>query len=698
MKLGFRQRRGNCTIILLVFVLLFSVASCNKKVPRYEVPDFTSQTVQDARLWADERDIQIAIKYEYHESAPVNTVLAQNLDPMQTVSTANTIILVVSKGPQPVINEDEEEAETVLILPDFVGLNILDVKSWLSSENQQLNVNEVYIYHNTIAKGFIIATKPAAGTILNTDTLTLTISLGQPRLDDFSASDYSLLESQLKIFNDNGANINESLSYVYNSTVPAGKVISQSVFGILPVNSSVSVVVSLGPKPNVIVKEETKVDQTTSSVPEPAVLPDFVGKSLSEAKTWLNENSYQLEISYLYSSQAKDTIISQGDIPNDSTGKKIGLTVSLGEYKVPVFEGTLESAKQTLSQVATQGVTIELVVKEAASNSIPAGKLIGSVQQYDTATHTLTLTVSLGPSVDSASQLILSSTYLGNNTKIKILDKSTAESWTPDEGKGHPVYIVGDEITFLRLVSESISKGETLINVEISQWTGAGPDNFKPQLSKALSALDMISGRNYSVSYAYLLSPTNENIVIVSLSFYSLDSLDHNAAVSAAKEYVKTLSGKTDKEKIIAIHNYLVANTQYDMSALEAWEASGGTSEQGALYWNASSAYWALIEHKAMCTGYAQAFYLMAKEAGIPALVVYGSGPDSTHTWNLVRIDGVWYQVDTTFDDPVPDVAGRILDTYLLRPVSQGAFSNHYYNKTFTLDEMIQYGDKLFAK
>ena len=47
---------------------------------------------------------------------------------------------------------------------------------------------------------------------------------------------------------------------------------------------------------------------------------------------------------------------------------------------------------------------------------------------------------------------------------------------------------------------------------------------------------------------------------------------------------------------------------------------------------------------------------------GIKSLVV--SEPKINHAWNMVKIDGEYYHVDVTWNDPVPDRQGRVLHTY----------------------------------
>ncbi len=52
-----------------------------------------------------------------------------------------------------------------------------------------------------------------------------------------------------------------------------------------------------------------------------------------------------------------------------------------------------------------------------------------------------------------------------------------------------------------------------------------------------------------------------------------------------------------------------------------------------------------------VCQAYALAFLAMARAAGLHAEVVVSAAMD--HAWNRVRVDGAWYQVDVTRDDPI---------------------------------------------
>jgi len=58
--------------------------------------------------------------------------------------------------------------------------------------------------------------------------------------------------------------------------------------------------------------------------------------------------------------------------------------------------------------------------------------------------------------------------------------------------------------------------------------------------------------------------------------------------------------------------------------------------------------YGALVENRCVCEGYSEAFQYIAHQYGINCII----GRSSTHEWNFVEIDGKWYILDATYDDP----------------------------------------------
>lgn len=65
----------------------------------------------------------------------------------------------------------------------------------------------------------------------------------------------------------------------------------------------------------------------------------------------------------------------------------------------------------------------------------------------------------------------------------------------------------------------------------------------------------------------------------------------------------------------------------------------------------AHTAYGALVNGRAVCDGYTQAFQYLLQRVGIQSFMVTGTGNGGNHAWNIVRIDGMYYNVDLTWDD-----------------------------------------------
>lgn len=91
----------------------------------------------------------------------------------------------------------------------------------------------------------------------------------------------------------------------------------------------------------------------------------------------------------------------------------------------------------------------------------------------------------------------------------------------------------------------------------------------------------------------------------------------------------------SDYEKELYLHDALIKKVTYTYSKLE--EQNGYTT---------------LVEGKGVCAGYAFALQYLLMRAGIQSYYVVGYAGEN-HAWNLAKIDGEWYYVDATWDDPV---------------------------------------------
>lgn len=108
-------------------------------------------------------------------------------------------------------------------------------------------------------------------------------------------------------------------------------------------------------------------------------------------------------------------------------------------------------------------------------------------------------------------------------------------------------------------------------------------------------------------------------------------------------------------EQELAIHDWMIDHTAYD--------------ESQALP-NRNHPYGLLIEGQVVCMGYANTFQLFMDLLDIPCVTV----TSTTHAWNLVQLDGEWYGVDVTWDDPL----GSFVDV----PATDEPEHHRYFNVT----------------
>lgn len=102
-----------------------------------------------------------------------------------------------------------------------------------------------------------------------------------------------------------------------------------------------------------------------------------------------------------------------------------------------------------------------------------------------------------------------------------------------------------------------------------------------------------------------------------------------------------------DLQKEAALYGWLIQNSAYDESALEPETRNG---QPGSLDPSGP-----ILEGRGICLGYSTAFQLLMDLAGVECITVVGAARGSTedHAWNMVRLDGEWYCVDSTWDDPI---------------------------------------------
>ena len=117
-------------------------------------------------------------------------------------------------------------------------------------------------------------------------------------------------------------------------------------------------------------------------------------------------------------------------------------------------------------------------------------------------------------------------------------------------------------------------------------------------------------------------------------------------------------------EKAKAVHDYIVLNGKYD---------------ENKIYY---SDYDLLTEGISVCNGYALLTYNMLNMLNIPVKLISGTGAGEAHIWNMVKLGDYWFHLDTTWNDPLPDIGTVSYSYYML--------TEKEITKDHTIDENIE--------
>ncbi len=120
----------------------------------------------------------------------------------------------------------------------------------------------------------------------------------------------------------------------------------------------------------------------------------------------------------------------------------------------------------------------------------------------------------------------------------------------------------------------------------------------------------------------------------------------------------KIPDGTTEMEKVLFLHDYLCTTFAYD-----------GTHTVGDLYNLLQSGH-------GVCRAYVALYAYLLDLIGIPN--DFAVSAEMNHIWNIVELDGSWYHVDLTRDDPTADHPGRALHGGFLRSDAGIAEVGHY--------------------
>lgn len=131
----------------------------------------------------------------------------------------------------------------------------------------------------------------------------------------------------------------------------------------------------------------------------------------------------------------------------------------------------------------------------------------------------------------------------------------------------------------------------------------------------------------------------------------------------------------SDYEKFRAIYNYIYDNVKYDK-----------VHKNDSNNHLKTTAYSALFYKTAVCQGYCVLLYRMLREVGINTRIITGmalyENGEEFHSWNIVMLDGLYYNVDITWDKQSQN------DNYFLK--CDNDFNSHKRDVQFSTGEFYK--------
>jgi len=192
-----------------------------------------------------------------------------------------------------------------------------------------------------------------------------------------------------------------------------------------------------------------------------------------------------------------------------------------------------------------------------------------------------------------------------------------------------------------QILTEALQQRVSSLEVCYSGETLTMPDELEEMLEDILAEDDYLRYSQRSRSIRWSNKPGGD--LLLNLCFHYLSTQEEENIVERQVALIlqEILTPKMNNHrKTKAVHDYIVANVAYDLNYRE------------------HSAYAALVQGRTVCQGYALLLYKMLEKAGIEVRIISGRAGGENHAWNMVNLDGIWYHLDATWDDP--DVPGLI--------------------------------------
>lgn len=292
---------GALLLIFLIFTLIFNGFGGGGDSSGHKVPDIRGMTVEQAEKLEGIKDIFTIEVVGTKENSKYNDGEIISQDPSEGTLRKNNLTIQVY------ICAKVEKS----YMPTVLNMSESDAKSTLNNMSLGLNIQVQDKPSDTVAKGLVVATSPAAGAeIRQGNTVIIYISSGREIKPVTVPNFVGMTEEKANLEAQKLGLVVGASSSEY-SDKPAGTVIRQSISATTEAKTGDNIyfTISLGPN-------NTKVD-----------VPDVIGKSLNAAKSELEAAGFTVAVQWQGQEGANEIVI--GCNPDGSAEKGSTITITV---------------------------------------------------------------------------------------------------------------------------------------------------------------------------------------------------------------------------------------------------------------------------------------------------------------------------------------------------------------------------------
>lgn len=324
---------------------------------------------------------------------------------------------------------------------------------------------ESTLYHETIAKGYVISQKEQAGSLAkHKDIIHLTVSRGG---EPVGMPDFINLTRQQAIERASGLPITLEFEETNHPDVRKGLIIEQSIIKDTQIEPGTVVVLSISEGPETVMVE----------------VPNVTGQTESLASSMLREVNLRMEVTERYSDTVEQgRVISQrpsagSEVREDSV---VDLVISRGPEKAMTTVPDVEGVTHAQANTALRNMKLLMDFTQAYSDTVAEGRVISQSPSADSEVEedtVVSLVISLGPE---------STTVTVPNVVGKL--QSDAITILRDAGLGATSsQAYSDTVTKGLVISQSPAAGnEATKNSSVSLVISLGPEDSQVEFKSLL--------------------------------------------------------------------------------------------------------------------------------------------------------------------------------------------------------------------